>query len=155
MVLLTIKCPSGDEFLFETSCSSNMDDVIRDVALISNYRAKFPVLIAHVRELAAYGPMKPESERGYAESQIKEIMGDEKESSNEDPSGVRVGVKPSDEGAEILLKIASEADALLSKNQNLMGVTATVQKMQDCLSSIKGAVMISYPMGLPDVCICN
>jgi hypothetical protein len=49
------------------------------------------VLVECVRELAKYGPMKSEAERGLSEAQIREVD-DEKANVDLDPNGIRVGI---------------------------------------------------------------
>ncbi len=54
------------------------------------------MLVECVRELAKYGPMKSEAERGLSEAQIREVD-DEKANVDLDPNGIRVGI-----GARVL-----------------------------------------------------
>lgn len=49
------------------------------------------MLVSQVKELAKYGPMKPEAERGLSDAQIAD-GGDEKDDAAADPNGLRVGV---------------------------------------------------------------
>jgi hypothetical protein len=107
------------------------------------------VLVQCVRELAKYGPMKPEAERGLAESQLESD-----ESSVDprlDPNGIRVGEPPAPEACQTLLRTASDAEEKISKQQFLMKVVSTQAALQESFDMIRGAVMIAYPMGLPEV----
>ncbi len=156
------------------------------------------MLVECVRELAKYGPMKSEAERGLSEAQIREID-DEKANADLDPNGIRVGVgaqtrvlartctscrlviircwieipltsnssqlwfflcspPPSDprtaparEAVETLLRTAAEAEQKISKLAFAQKAVSSRGALQESFDHLRGAVMIAYPMGLPEV----
>ena len=62
----------------------------------------------------------------------------------------RTGKAPSPELAAVLTKTVEDAKALASERQVQMKVATTQKALADAVGNIRGAVMIAYPMGLPD-----
>ena len=62
----------------------------------------------------------------------------------------RTGNAPSPELAAVLTKTVEDAKALASERQVQMKVATTQKALADAVGNIRGAVMIAYPMGLPD-----
>lgn len=64
MVVLSIKYPDGDGFIFETTTATRNDDLIETLVAIHNGRLRARVVIDSVRSLALHGPMKKPDEVG-------------------------------------------------------------------------------------------
>jgi hypothetical protein len=64
MVVLSIKYPDGDGFIFETSTATRNDELIDSLVAIHNCRLRARVVIDSVRSLALHGPMKKPDEVG-------------------------------------------------------------------------------------------
>merc|ERR1712159_526908 len=67
-----------------------------------------------------------------------------------DPTGKREGIPPADELADVIRRTVADAEEAVSKRQFEQKVEFTVEALQDHVDSIRGALMIAYPMGLPD-----
>lgn len=118
-----------------------------------------------------WGPLKPISEQGYTEDQLdkytKEPGVEEEESGvpsqkqeilkngikmllNPDPTGRRTGEACSEEYAEIIRKTLKEAEDMISKDRVVNGQVTTLKDYETVFENVKGALMIAYPMGLPE-----
>jgi hypothetical protein len=93
MVLIQIKNNDSDSFLYETSCGSSSDDVVREIVKIWNLRIRLRQLIGGLSELAKHGPMKQPDKVGL--DNINEKYNNEIIDKNEfycaDPTGIRTG----------------------------------------------------------------
>ena len=69
---------------------------------------------------------------------------------NKDPTERRTGNPPPQDIQKVLNKTVDDANALLDEKQVQMKVPITLKALEDARNNIKGAVMIAYPMGLPD-----
>merc|ERR1712188_59208 len=67
-----------------------------------------------------------------------------------DPTGKRTGENPTDELADVIRRTVADADEAISKRQFERKVEFTVEMLQDHVDKVRGALMIAYPMGLPD-----
>ena len=64
MVVLSIKYPEGDGFIFETTTETSNDDLIASLVAIHNGRLRARTVIDSVRSLALYGPLKKPDDVG-------------------------------------------------------------------------------------------
>lgn len=153
MVVVNLKRTEADQFLFECSIGDSNDKVIRDLATICNLREKVGRLVMACEELAKHGPAKPDNEQGIDDIQEKEgKMIDKGPYYSPDPLGYRNGNAPSPQLADTLRKTCNEAKeyAAAGRNQVATGIVLTVAGLQEKVDFIRGAVMMAYPMGLPD-----
>jgi hypothetical protein len=67
MVVIQIKQGENDSFLYETTCSTSNDFMIRDIVEVWNLRIRLLQLCGAIRELAKYGPMKQPDKAGLDE----------------------------------------------------------------------------------------
>merc|ERR1712093_647249 len=67
-----------------------------------------------------------------------------------DPTGKRVGQPPAEELADVIRRTVADADEAIAKSQFERKVEFTIEMLQDHVDKIRGALMIAYPMGLPD-----
>ena len=63
MVVIQIK--NGDDtFLYETTCATTNDALVRDIVNVWNMRIRLKQLAGGLRDLAMYGPMKAPDKAG-------------------------------------------------------------------------------------------
>lgn len=154
MVVIHIKKSEADGFLYETTCDTSNDTLIRELCDIWNLRLRLTQLAASIRDLAKYGPMKPHDKQGIDE--IQEKAGEfapiiEKgEFYLPDPQGIRTGNGVGPQLTSTFEMVASDAEALLQKDNVTKKIPMTREKLQEKLDNIRGAVIMAYPMGLPD-----
>lgn len=151
MVVFHIKNGQQDGFLFEASVQDSNDSLIRSLVEVWNTRLRLGLLVGTVRELAKYGPMKPQEDQGI--DRIKEqYEGAAVEKSAEyvaDPSGLRTGNGPGAQLAETLERVCADAEDSLSPALVKQRTAISMELFNDKLANIQGAVMMAYPMGLP------
>jgi len=163
MVLLHIKRGEKESFLFNTPAATDVDVVVREVINIQNLRLKVGRLTAAAEGLAQHGPMKPPEQQGLEdETPLLEdydvssgqvaARAQQQRSQNyrHDPTERRTGNAPPDEIGAVITRTVTDANALISEKQVQMKVAATAKALEDAINNIRGAVMIAFPMGLPD-----
>lgn len=67
-----------------------------------------------------------------------------------DPSGLRTGNGPGPELKATLERVAKEAEDYIADSQVQKRVCLTKEAVKDCIDNIRGAVVMAYPMGLPE-----
>ncbi|KAL3775424.1 hypothetical protein ACHAWO_001438 [Cyclotella atomus] len=158
MVLINLKSslPTGpitanDSFLYETTAATRNDDLITSLVDIHNARVRSNLLVDATRGLAAYGVMKKPDEAGTDE--VKELLGKDVEKGPNyvaDPSGLRTGNPPDEKMAQVLHEEALKLDEYVSKNQVQKKIALTIEAINEKINNVRGAVMMAYPMGLPE-----
>lgn len=145
--------------MFETSVQESVDTVTNQIADIFNTRLRIQRLCSAMEQLAKHGIMKPPKMQGLAPEQVEELKlkddtdkyypsgGDQQ---CVDEIGRRTGKAPGDAMRDVISRTISEAKAAISKDLVKRNVALTREKLSDVLEKLKGAVMIVYPMGLPD-----
>lgn len=161
MVVVHLKKAEKDEFLFETSVETSVGVVTRDLVKIHNLRCKVRRLVDAATDLAAYGPMKTPEEQGLDDDTplLSDVQEDgtmkpkqAKQSGpyyNPDPSNRRNGDAPSPQLKEVIKRTVDDARMLTSMKMVETKQHLTTKMLVDAIDSIRGAVMICYPMGLP------
>eukprot|EP01035_Chromulina_nebulosa_P019287 gene19287-25147_t len=151
MVVIQIKNSEYDTFLYETTCNKLGDEVLREITKIWNLRLRLQQLAQGIRELAAYGPMKPLDKAGIDSIQEESggVIIEKGEFYQQDPTGIRTGNGPGPRLSETLDLVANDAEALLSKDNVTRKIAITLNILQEKLDNIRGAVTMAYPMGLP------
>jgi len=151
MVVVHIKLDDSNQFLYETTCGTTNEDLITNLASIWNMRLKLQFLVDNVRELAKHGPMKPPDQRGLDEIKEEEGVKIEKgQYYSSDPLGHRTGNGPGPQLADTMEKVCLDALATINKNQVAMKVPMSQELLQEKMDNIQGAVIMAYPMGLPE-----
>ena len=163
MVLLHVKRSEKESFLYETPCATDVDVVLRELVIIHNLRQKVNRLTEQAEQLALHGPMKPPEQQGLDDEtplvdDYDVTTGTSKprapvqrnEHYNPDPTERRNGNAPSPELAQVLMKTVEDGKALTSEKQVQMKAKVTDKMLLEAINNIRGAVMICYPMGLPD-----
>ncbi|PNH11745.1 hypothetical protein TSOC_001423 [Tetrabaena socialis] len=148
MVLLHMKRSDMDQFLVETTINATVDETSRHLAEVHNLRHRIERLKAEGGELAKYGPAKRPDQQGI--DQYQEAPVDKGQHYTEDPTGRRTGNACEPEVAKVLVRTLEEAAAIAHKDQVAKKVPLTVRALQEAVDNIRGAVMICYPMGLPE-----
>ena len=153
MVLLHLKHNNQDTFLFEATTSLSNDDLIDSIVSIHNKRFQSKLIAECARGLALYGIMKKPDEVGSSNNELYKTWtpADEKEKAmKEDPSGIRIGYAPNPNLAETLQRTAKDLDDYVNKNQVQKRIPLVENALDEKMSNVRGAVMMAYPMGLPE-----
>ncbi|KAI8803774.1 hypothetical protein BJ742DRAFT_827437 [Cladochytrium replicatum] len=167
MVLLNVKRGNDTLFLFQTETGISLKDLNLILVKIHNRKLQLKRLIDACEELIEYGPMKPLSEHGYSEDQLEELAKEKENETkpvpkerkvvngrevliNKDPTGRRCGECIVEEYADIVQKTLSAAKDCISPDKVKLGECLTNKTLKDAFDNIRGAVMIVYPMGLPE-----
>jgi cilia- and flagella-associated protein 298 len=144
MVVIQIKNGDADGFLYETTCSTLNDDLVRDLVRVWNLRIRLAQLCSGLEELAEYGPMKHPSKAGLDEMQEK--YNDEKIEKNEhykpDPTGIRTGNGVEPQLKETFQRVISDVHAVLDKNNVLRKIPINLAILQEKLDLLRGAVIM-------------
>jgi len=152
MVVFHIKNGQQDGFLFEASVNDSNDDLIRSLVQVWNTRLRVGLLAGSVRELAKFGPAKPQDDQGI--DSIKEehegAVVEKSASYQADPSGNRTGNGPGPQLADTLERVAQDAEDALSPSLVKQRTAVSMDMLDDKIANIQGAVMMAYPMGLPE-----
>mmetsp|Transcript_4026 Transcript_4026/g.8648 ORF Transcript_4026/g.8648 Transcript_4026/m.8648 type:complete len:284 (+) Transcript_4026:372-1223(+) len=155
MVVIVVKKSEQDQFLYETTCAMKNDDLLRELVKLSTMRLKIEGLSGALKELAKYGPAKPESAKGIDEIQDQAnaaegaSLPNRGQHYNADPTGNRTGEAPSPQLQEVLNKVADDAAQAISAAQVRAKVPLTTGLLQEKIDIMRGAVIMAYPMGLP------
>ena len=149
MVLIHVT-RATEEFIADAPTTTSIDQLTRTIASIHNKRLRTKRLTSHVRELAKYGPMKAEEQRGLSDEQLNALGSEMKEVPGADPLGVRVGEAPNERLQQTLNKVCDEADAAVSINHAQARRVLPVALIDSCMDNIRGAVTMAYPMQLPE-----
>lgn len=152
MVLLHVKKGDDINFLYRCPVTTSNDDATRQVCEVWNLVLKIRRLKYVCDDLCQYGPMKPPEKQGYIDEE--EAMADSeakaKADPHFDPTGKRTGAYPADELADVIRRTVAEAEEAVSKRQFEKKVEFTAEVLQDHIDRVRGALMIAFPMGLPD-----
>mmetsp|Transcript_22661 Transcript_22661/g.54230 ORF Transcript_22661/g.54230 Transcript_22661/m.54230 type:complete len:300 (+) Transcript_22661:70-969(+) len=171
MVVLNVKNSEQERFLFETTVDAVVRDVLQEVVQLHNLRMRVHRLKYEGEELAKYGPAKRLDQQGIDEYQEEAV--EKGKFYCQDPTGRRTGNACDPEVSKvwaeqglqkmtprfILLLVPSEqvlrktlesAEQTVHKDNADRKISLTKKMLDDCLDEIRGAVMICYPMGLPE-----
>jgi len=152
MVIISVKKPDGDGFLYNTTTSTPNEQLIAELVAIHNARLQVRILAPALRELGKYGPMKKVEEQGLDEVKEKyehvEVIKNEYYAA--DPSGLRTGNGPGPQLAATFDQVAAAAEAYCDKSQVQARVSLTIEEINDKIANMRGAVVMAYPMGLPE-----
>jgi hypothetical protein len=161
-VLLHVKRSEKDSFLFNTPAATEVDVVLRELVRVQNLRGKVNRLAEAAGQLSMHGPMKLPEQQGLDDStpllEDYDVQNgvpkprDATHSANyrQDPTEKRTGDAPSDEMSAVIQRCVQDALALVAEAQVQRKVASTAAALEEAISNIRGAVMIVYPMGLPD-----
>ena len=117
MVVIQIKNSDHDGFLYETTCSTTNDALVRDISRIWNLRIRLRQLTGGLREMAKHGPMKHPNKAGIdeiAEKHAGEVI-DKGQYYQADPSGVRTGNGVGPQLSDTIERVCLDTESILSK----------------------------------------
>jgi len=150
--VIHVKQSDADSFLYETTCSTSNDEMIRDVVEVWNLRIRLLQLCGAIIELAKYGPMKQPDKAGLDE--VEEKYNGNKIDRGEfylpDPTGARCGSGVGPQLSDTIERVAQDAMDVLSKLTVDRKISLSRRLLQEKLDNIRGAVTMAYPMGLPE-----
>jgi hypothetical protein len=115
MVVIQVKVSDNEAFLYETTCATTNDDLVREITQVWNMRLRLGQLTGGLREMAKYGPMKEPSKAGLdeiAESYNGEVV-DKGQNYQPDPSGTRTGNGPGAQLAETIERVCVDTESVL------------------------------------------
>ena len=156
MVLIHCKGKSDDhQFLYETTTSTPVSTVVRELVEIHNLRLRIQRLKVEGDELAQHGPARHPDKQGLDEDLQADADGvlapERGPTFCKDPNGKRDGNAPVAQVATMLRKALDDAAHVASKKQVTERRAVTTKKMLlDAIDVVRGAVMIAYPMGIPE-----
>lgn len=137
-------------FCVDYPASETVENVTRQAAIVHNLRNQVNRLAAGVRELAKYGPMKSPDAQSL---ELEESLNNQCSVTlkhGADPLGHRIGQAPEGRLATVLNQCADEAEASVAESLAKSRTSIDVPKVKEYVQNIKGAVMMAYPMGLPE-----
>eukprot|EP00899_Mesostigma_viride_P024189 jgi/Mesvir1/4955/Mv11448-RA.1 len=158
MVLLHMKKSEEHQFLYETTVEIGVRQLIQELCEVHNLRLQIQRLKLEGEELAKYGPAKHPDKQGLDE-EVEGMKGMTLDDGPKptrgpfykpDPTGRRTGEACDPEVAKVLFKTLQDAEEAASKKLVERKVALTAAALRDAIQNILGAVMICYPMGLPE-----
>lgn len=150
MVVVSVKQTDGDGFLFETTTDTKNEHLIESLVRIHNGRLRAAVIVDAVRGLASYGPMKQPSEIGGQHADDASSDQNNGHDRTDDPTGIRTGNPPDSKAADTLRRVAKDLEEYVDKAQVQNRIALTELQLQDRIANVRGAIMMAYPMGLPE-----
>eukprot|EP00277_Geminigera_cryophila_P000118 CAMPEP_0179424604 /NCGR_PEP_ID=MMETSP0799-20121207/11687_1 /TAXON_ID=46947 /ORGANISM="Geminigera cryophila, Strain CCMP2564" /LENGTH=284 /DNA_ID=CAMNT_0021199087 /DNA_START=25 /DNA_END=879 /DNA_ORIENTATION=+ len=157
MVLLHVKKTDELQFLYETPVASKVDDVVEDLVEIWNAQIQIRRLCDSMEDLALYGPAKKPDKQcidTYATDDWGNLINDKIPRGPHycmDPTGKRTGEAPEPRLAEIITKEISNAKKVSNSKEHVeRKQTVTKKYFEECLDSLRGAMMIAFPESLPE-----
>lgn len=165
MVLINYKKTDYNQFFYEASANTKIDDLIEELVDVNNLRIILDRLCVSIEDLANHGTLRPEDIRGLPYEMIPDEHGNlpEKGSKeevklqpgqryNEDKTKYRTGIVVSEELTKVLLNEVDNARKILSKENINPKTPLTRQLLKEAINNLRGAIMIVFPAyhGLPE-----
>eukprot|EP00290_Baffinella_frigidus_P015233 CAMPEP_0180146678 /NCGR_PEP_ID=MMETSP0986-20121125/18687_1 /TAXON_ID=697907 /ORGANISM="non described non described, Strain CCMP2293" /LENGTH=284 /DNA_ID=CAMNT_0022091849 /DNA_START=47 /DNA_END=898 /DNA_ORIENTATION=- len=157
MVMLHVKKTDELQFLFETAVKNSVDETVTELVEIWNMQIQIRRLLDSMDDLAKYGPAKPGDKQcidTYATDDYGNMINDQIPRGPHycmDPTGKRTGEAPEPRLAEVINRQVSDAKKVVDAKATVERRQAvTKQYFQECMDSLRGAVMIAFPEGLPE-----
>ncbi len=152
MVVIHIKRSDEHQFLYETTTAAAVEVVVAELCKLHNTRLRIQRLKLEGEELEKHGPAKHPDKQSLDEYQEDFGYGKVEKGPhyNSDPTGRRTGNRCDPKAGETLLKTLADAEAAISKHQVAKKVYLTQKMLDEKIDEIRGAVMMCYPMGLPE-----
>ncbi|KAK3263720.1 hypothetical protein CYMTET_27494 [Cymbomonas tetramitiformis] len=148
MVMLHMKRSEDEQFLFETTVEASVEATITEMVNVHNTRLRIHRLKLEGEELAEYGPMKQPDQQGIDE--FSETPVEKGPYYKQDPTGRRTGNAAAPEAVVTLRKTLADADSAAHKSWVEKKKPLKQQELLEQIDLIRGAVMICFPMGLPE-----
>ena len=122
MVVIQIKNNDLDSFLYETTCDTTNDALVRDLCKIWNLRLRLRQLAGGLREMAKYGPMKHPDKAGLDDINEKHnnVVIEKGTHYQADPSGIRNGNGVGSQLTETIERVCLDAESILNKVSSIL-----------------------------------
>lgn len=167
MVVIHVKRNEKSLFLYENLTSTPISELIPVLVKRYNLINRVRRLVQAGKDLVLYGPLKPYDQQGLTEEQLKNLEKKKNKKEPEeakimtndkgfkiafrpDPTGRRNGEAPVPETAKVIEQTLNEAEQLISKDKVQQNIFITDKQLEEAIQNVKGAIMIAYPMGIPD-----
>lgn len=150
MVLLHVKRSEDQQFLYETTTAEPVTEAIRKCCEIHNMRQRIGRLKMEGEDLAKHGPSKPLDKQGLDDAEEEDGAPPRPPTYCADPTGRRTGEAPDEKVKEMLMKTLEDAYQAAHKDQVAKKVPLSTKVLNEHIDTIRGAVMIAFPMGLPE-----
>lgn len=151
MVLLHIKKSDSNQFIYETTRDSPVEQVIRELVTVSNLRLKLDKVATAIEDLIKKGPLKPEETRGLSDNENSTTPPFPDHLYTPDETHYRTGwCVPESLGVRVLETLQS-ARHLIHKSRTEQRVLTTITELSEHFQLMRGALMMAYPgyHGLP------
>jgi cilia- and flagella-associated protein 298 len=151
MVVINVKKGDNDSFLYETTCDTSNDTLIRDLVEVWNMRLRLAQLVGGIREMGKHGIMKHPEKQGLDE--VAEQGGATVEKGEHycaDPTGMRDGNGPGPVLMQTIETVAYDTEQVIGNHLSKRRLATTKEMLQEKLDNIRGVVTMAYPMGLPE-----
>ncbi|KDO28471.1 hypothetical protein SPRG_06710 [Saprolegnia parasitica CBS 223.65] len=145
MVVVQIKLGEQDGFLYEATCATPNDSLVRDLVHVHNARIRLANLNAYVPGLFAHGVAKHPQNQGIDSFATEPVR--KEEFYEEDPLGQRTGNGVCPSLRETLGRMVEDVKAYLKSN---LREPVLLPALQEKLDNFRGIVMMGFPMGLPE-----
>lgn len=158
MVILHIKRGDNNQFLYETNTGIVIEDLVKELVDINNWRLKIDRAAQAMEDLASKGPIKPEALRGltgyedYIKAEDLTVINGLKEMPPKtgvrevvDEHHFRTGWLVSEELCKQILEECMKAKQLIHKTQIDRKVALTMKMLTEQLDVFRGLVMMAYP----------
>eukprot|EP00767_Chilomastix_cuspidata_P003651 gnl/Chilomastix_cuspidata/3773.p1 GENE.gnl/Chilomastix_cuspidata/3773~~gnl/Chilomastix_cuspidata/3773.p1 ORF type:complete len:275 (+),score=104.88 gnl/Chilomastix_cuspidata/3773:100-924(+) len=142
MVLLHVKVSDRSQFIFAATLDQLVDNVTHAVLEMGNAIVTIRNLTDYIDDLVKHGPMRDPERRGLD-------FEDEEHGPNVDKAKFRTGFAPREELVEVARKACEDALAAVSAEKAERRVALAPEEVQHALDTLRGAVMITFPAGLP------
>ena len=157
MVVLHVKKTDELQFLYETPVASSVDETVQDLISVCNMLIQIRRTLDGMEELTKYGPAKRPDKQcidTYTTDDHGNLINDQIQRGPHycmDPTGRRTGEAPEPQLQEVLNKQISEAKKVVNMKEAVARkFMVSKPYLQECIDSLRGAVMIAFPEGLPD-----
>jgi cilia- and flagella-associated protein 298 len=126
--------------------------MIRNLTDTFNMRVQLRQLCGALRDLGDHGVMKPPDKAGLdsIDEDYRGVNIDKNEHYKADPTGNRTGNGPGPQLRETIERVCVDAENLIQPSNIQRKITTSLADLQEKLDNMRGAVMMCYPMGLPD-----
>ena len=153
MVVIHIKNGGdADSFLYETTCATQVDEMVRDVVEVWNLRLRLRQLCGALRDLGQYGPMKQPDKAGLdtIDEEYRGMSVEKNEHYKADPTGNRTGNGPGPQLVETFERVCTDTESVLDKALVTRKIAVSKAMLDEKLALMGGAVTMAYPMQLPE-----
>ena len=144
MVVIQIKTSDQDSFLYETTCDTTNDALVREITQVWNMRLRLDQLVGGLREMAKYGPMKHPNKAGLdeiGENYNGEVV-EKGPYYQPDPTGARTGNGPGPQLSETIERVVQDTEAALSQVNTTRKIATSLAMLQEKLDTIRGVTIM-------------